>query len=81
MKSSGHWSLARVMPGAGVPAGGSAVGSDRMYVRSVLSDARTLIRALDCGWCFAFLCSASLFALSLPSGFSEGEEMFPGGPD
>lgn len=69
MQSAGSRPLARVTPGAGVLAASLAASSDRMYVQGVLSDARSLIRALDRGWCFAFLCSASLFALSLRSGF------------
>lgn len=69
MQSAGSRPLARVTPGAGVLVGSLAAGSDRMYFQGVLSDAHSLIRALDGGWCFAFLCSASLFALSLWSGF------------
>lgn len=69
MQSTGSQPLARVTPGAGVLVGSLAAGSDRMYSQSVPSDARSLIRALDRGWCFALLYSASLFALSLWSGF------------
>lgn len=68
VQSAGSRPLARVTPGAGVLAGGFAAGSDRVYFQRVLSDAWPLIRALDCGWHSAFLCSASLSALSQRSG-------------
>lgn len=67
-QSTGSRPLARATLGAGVLAGSFAAGSDRMSFPSVLSDARPLLRALEHGWCFALLSSASLFALSLRSG-------------
>lgn len=54
--------------------GGPGEGSYRTFCQTVLSAVSSLISVLDRGWCFSFLFSASLFALSLEREFSYGRK-------